>query len=590
VLLAAVVGVGVWLVVTTWRAVDEARADLNRARADMAGLVDVRTELLTPAGRNAASVELAQVAQLAQQARGDLTGSTGLDVLGVIPYVHTQRQASLQLADDVTGAARTAQQLLGAVNSLAAHSNGTTVALADLNTLQAMLGTAVPQLTAMERPSGGLIGPLAQARQKFDQVDARAVSLLSQGRQLVGYALPFLGADGPRTYLLACENNAEMRDQGSVLSYAVLTTDGGTYTVTNDASVGAIRLARAAPFALPPGTRSIFGSYQPTLLWQSTNATADFALSGADMQAMFEQATGVKVDGVIAVDVPMLARLLRLTGPVAVAGIPQPIAAGDVTAVLLHDLYVGEKPGTDAARKDALAAVFKAVVDQLRTERVDPGRLAQVLAQGVATRELLAWDSDPAYEHTITRFDGSGAVDDVDPSHAFHVAVENATATKLDYYVRVAVSMNVSVTKGNHAVVDTRVTVVNDAPAGRPPSYQLGPDGVSSHVSGQYVAHVYLYSPRGSDVEGGTPESGLVLSERDLSVLPQQEGTVQFETVIADAVQHGRLTFELVPQPRLQPDRFTVKVSSTAWQLESSPVAEVALSKPEALSWLLSRS
>ena len=42
---------------------------------------------------------------------------------------------------------------------------------------------------------------------------------------MLSYVLPFLGADGPRTYLIAGENNAEMRDQGAVLSLALMQTD-----------------------------------------------------------------------------------------------------------------------------------------------------------------------------------------------------------------------------------------------------------------------------------------------------------------------------------------------------------------------------
>jgi hypothetical protein len=590
VVVAAFLGLVVWLVVSTWQRVDTARADLASARAQIAGMVDVRTQLLSSNGRLTAAQSLEQVSQKARAAMDELRVSPGLDILGVLPYLHTQRDASIQLAQDVAQAAQDGQQLLTIVDTLATHSSGTTVALGDLTALDGQLGLSVDQMSAMDRPAHGLIGPLAQARQKFDGVDAKVVGLLSQGKQVVDYALPFLGADGPRTYLLAAENNAEMRDQGAVLSYAVLSTANGTYSVTRSQSVGALALAHPAPFTLPAGTAAVFGTYQPTLLWQSTNAPADFALSAADMQSMYQQVTGVKVDGVIGIDVPMVARLLRLTGPVRVPGIPAPVSAANVTRVLLHDLYAGEKPGTDPARKEELASVFQAVVDRLRAERIDPGELANTLAQGVATRDLLAWDDVGAYERTITRFGGSGAVDSVNPSRTFHVAVENATATKLDYYVRVGVSMHVVLTAGNHAVVQTAVTVANAAPAGAPPSYQLGPDGVSSTVAGQYVAHVYLYSPAGSDVENGTPESGLVLSERDVSVLAGQRATVNFETVIPDAVQHGHFGLELVPQPRLVPDRFAVSLSSHAWNFETAPTATLSLGKSEALRWSVVRS
>ena len=71
-------------------------------------------------------------------------------------------------------------------------------------------------------------------------------------------------------------------------------------------------------------------------------------------------ATGQPVDGVIAIDVPGLAPLLRATGPVQVAGIAQPVTADNVTKLLLHDLY-GQYPiEAEAARQQRLADVASA--------------------------------------------------------------------------------------------------------------------------------------------------------------------------------------------------------------------------------------
>ena len=51
----------------------------------------------------------------------------------------------------------------------------------------------------------------------------------------------------------------------------------------------------------------------PTQTWQSVNTTADFPFSGTAMQAMYAQAGGGHVDGVVALDVNTLASLLNFT-------------------------------------------------------------------------------------------------------------------------------------------------------------------------------------------------------------------------------------------------------------------------------------
>jgi hypothetical protein len=579
-----------WAVLDAWHAARAARASLAEARTDLGSLTALRSELLTVDGRRQAAATLDQVGDLAAQAAQQLRSSRGLDVLGVLPYLGAQRTASLDLALDVEQTAATGHLLLATVDTLVADSRGGVVSLPALAQLDRQLVTAVGRQRRMDRPDGGLLHPLADARAKFDTLDLRIVSLLDQGQRLVSYAIPFLGGDGPRTYLVAAENNAEMRDGGAVLSYSVLTTDAGSYTATTAQTVGDIVLSHPAAVPVPAGTQAVFGGYAPTQLWQSTDATADFAWSGADMQAMFAQATGVRVDGVIGVDVPMLGRLLALTGPVLVPGISVPVSAANVVPLLLHDLYDGERPSSEVVHEDREAAVFRAIIRQLRHSHVDVARLADALAQGVAGRHLMVWDGVPAYERTLAAFGASGTVAGTEPSRTFHLAVENGTASKLDYYVHVSLVARVVVTAGNHAVVNTTVTVVNDAPAGQAPSYQLGPDGISSTVVGQYIGHVYLWSPLGAQVEGGVPESGLIVAEHDVSVLPQQHATVRFQTVIPAAVRDGRLDLDYVPQPRIFPEQLTVLLSAPSWLLGSEPLAVAAIARELHLSFALTRS
>lgn len=572
-----------WLAV---RSLERARTELDAARSAADGVVANPHVLLSAPGRTQAARALQQVRVDAAAARQTLGHSVGLSVLGVLPVVSTQRDGLLTLIDDLQTTAGTGSQLLQRVDALLAASHGTTVALPQLRALQQSVATAYRTLKPLDRPTGGLLGPLASARQTFDRADAKTTALLRQGEQVLDYALPFLGADGPRTYLVAGENNAEMRDQGSVLSLAVMHAQGGTFSVGTTGSVGTFTLHTPADVTVPSGTAKVFGALKPTQIWQNVDATADFPFSGQAMQAMFAQANDQHVDGVIAIDVPALASLLTLTGPVSVPGITEPVTSANVSEILLHQLYEGYPSGSQTERHDDISAVAKAVVDQMQHEHVDLAVLANTLARDVAGRHLMVWDENPTYEATLRAAGASGAIDTVDPRRTFHLAVESATAAKLDYYVDVKVRMDVTITEANEAQVDTYVTVVNHAPAGQPPSYQLGPDGVSSSVPGQYVSRIYLWSPRGSLTGSGTPESGLVLNQTATSVLPQQQQTVLFETVIPHAVRNGKLTLHLVPQSLLRPAALTVQVAAGPnWSVHGPTTETDTLQRPLTLSW-----
>ena len=208
--------------------------------------------------------------------------------------------------------------------------------------------------------------------------------------------------------------------------------------------------------------------------------------------------------------------------------------------------------------------------------------LARTLATEAAERHLQIWDEVPKYEQTISELGASGNIDTDDPTRTFHVAVENATATKLDYFVNVAISDTVTIANNGSATVDTAVTLTNHAPAGQPASYQLGPDGINSHVSGEYIGRVFLWAPRGSKENGSVNESGLQLApEIDLYLLPGQSATAHFATTIPHAIQRDQLNLVFEPQPRLTPESLKIRLVASGTQATT----RVSLTKPTTLTW-----
>ena len=378
-----------------------------------------------------------------------------------------------------------------------------------------------------------------------------------------------------------------MRDQGEVLSNALMHSANGTFSLDNTQSSDT-PLPEPVNVPLPAGTQEIFGALDPTQLWQSVNASADFPLSGQIMQAMYQEVTGIHVNGVVGIDVPALVTLLRLSGPVTVPGIAQPVTAANASDILLHQLYAEFPAGNQTQRHDDISAVARAVIDKMKTEHVDLAAFAVALADDVAGRHLLAWDENPSFQAIIVKTGGSGAVDTSHADRTFHLSVQSATAAKLDYYVTTSIRMVVSITSHNDAVVHTYATISNHAPAGQPPSAQLGPDNINSFTPGQYVTRVYLWSPAGSVTNAGVAESGLVLNRTATSVLAQQQQTVDFTTVIPNAVRHGQLFLQLVPQPSLHPAAVSVQVvGGPNWNVVGPSYVTAGLLKTLGHSWSL---
>ena len=575
---------------SAYRSLSQARRLLNQAHVTITTSIGNESNLTSPSGRTKALLGVAQVSADAAQAEQDLHSSFGLSVLGVLPLLHTQRHGLLQLVDNLRASATTGGVLIRQVDALASASAGTNIALPQLRELQTTVAAAHKQFASYDRPSAGLWGPLGTAQREFDREDVKITRLLADGNRAMSYALPFLGADGPRTYLVMGENNAEMRDEGSTLSYSLLHTSNGVITESPGGSVGNIEPSSPVPgVPIPAGTEADFGELDPTGIWQSTNATADFSFSGLDMDRMLADTTGVDVNGVIGIDVVALQALLGLTGPVTVAGIPEAghlpergiRLAGPALCGTTARFFAGfQARGTGRRGIGGLPSTGGA---EDRCDRPGPhvGHRNGRASSPAVGFEILGTNGRSA------ELGASGDIDTDDPTRTFHVAVENATATKLDYFVDVAISDTVTIAPDGSATVDTAVTLTNHAPAGQPPSYQLGPDDVNSFVSGEYVGRVFLWGPRGSVQKGSVDESGLSLAnEVDLPVMPGKSATAHFATTIPDAIQHDQLRLVFVPQPRLAPESLAVHVLASGTQT----TVRRSLTKTTTLTWEFQRT
>jgi hypothetical protein len=576
-LVAAAVVVVMAAAVASVRPLLAAHHDLAEARGALqsATSLDLAT-LASRGGRSAAEQAASSAATDAAAAQSRLDGSWGLDVLRFVPWASDQRDATVTLAADVQSGSTVALGLLRAADRFEAQAQAPSergrIPLAGIAQLARAATRAGTALRALEHsPTLLLLPPLAHARTQLNQVAAAAAAKLSGTGTTLDALDRFLGAARPQFDLVAVENNAEMRDQGIITSFATTTFSGGRIHLGPHGSVADLLLRRPVDVALPAGTRTYFGDLGPAQLWQSVNATADFPLSGRLMRAMYAAATGRQVNGVIGIDVPALADILSVTGPVRVPGLAAPLGAPNAVPALLDQLYQRYPLGSQTPdRRAELSQVVRAVFRRLQGGGYDPVALGEALTRAVAGGHLQLYSATPGLERILSSQALSGAPAWTLPSRTFHLAVENATATKLDYFVRPRVGMAVRLRPDGSAIVTTSVSVVNTAPAEAQPSYQFGPQQYQARA-GQYLARVYLWSPAGSYQPHGLPESGLELAERNVVANPATTSTVAFTATLPHAVSGGRLVLRLVPQPRAFPVPLTLSLQAPGWRLQGLP-------------------
>ena len=568
-----------------------ARADMSAARATLRTIVDDPGTLRTTEGRLAARSAAREAAVRIERARRRLDSSVPLRAIGVVPGFSAQRRGALRLAQDAGTATGVGLGVLEAVDELASREQlrDGVVPLAALRELRLVLERGTTDVVGTDASDAGLWGPLAEARRELNDVTHKTSRRLREAAEGLGAAETFLGAEGPRRYFVALQNNAEMRDQGMVLSFALVRVEDGGLAVERSGSIYDLPV-RQPVGSLPPGMERIFGGLEPNRDWRGVNATADFAWSGRTMAEMAAQSTGQTVDGVIGVDVVALAALLRSVGPVEVPGVGEPISADNAADLLLNRFYEDFPLVSDqSARHESLGAVFAAVVARLVGGSYDAIELGTRLGDAAAGGHLRLWSASAQEEEVFERRGLGGGPGAENPERTIHVSVQNATASKLDYVVKPRVNLEVSLTPDGAAQVDAEVVVANTAPPDLAPSYRFGPDGVTQDRPGQYVTRVYFWGPRGGVQDDSVEESGLRLNQGPTTVNPGEERSVRFRTTIPAAVRGGRLGLRLVPQPRLEPMPLRVKLTAPGWEVDGPSVLEPAWDRTITVSWPVSR-
>jgi hypothetical protein len=550
------------LAASAYRTLENAKADILTAEAGASAISHHPNLLTSRSGRAQLATTLSSMKRAADRANRAVADSFSLSLLSGLPLIGNELRGATTLITDAKTLTDQGTLLLDKVRAVTAESQATHISLPDLQALSDQVEQSKVALASLDRSDSGLWGPIRTARHKFNHDIGYVNGVLGKGGEALRYALPLLGQEGSKRYFLGLQNSAEMRDQGAVLSWAMLNTQDGNYSVDDPQSVATLRLENPVPFVLPAGTQEVFGPLEPTRIWPSTNASADFPLSGAIMSAMYTKATrGDHVDGVVGMDVVALAELLRLTGPIKVDGYPTNITANNVAALVLNRLYLKYPAGDEqAARRDDLATIASATVSALKTSDVDVARLTKSLAKCVAGRHLMIWDQDPAHQAIVADFQASGSISGVNPTRTFHLAVESAVAAKMDFYIHTSVAYQVRVLKSGQAFVQTTLTVRNTAPPNARPSYAVGPDRINSTKPGQYVSRTYLWSPLGSVVAGGIEESGLVVNPTTFTVDAGATEIVTFQTILPDAVRDGKLNLHFIPQGLLHHQPTTLSV------------------------------
>lgn len=249
--------------------------------------------------------------------------------------------------------------------------------------------------------------------------------------------LQLAGAEGPRTYIVLFQNNAEIRATGgNAATSAIVSVDNGKIEMREDEQSAYFHLAGVKgwlDYEMPESTLAMyeddFDAYA-----QNYTRTPDFPTSAQMYRSLWQTNIGGDVDGVISIDPVVLSFMLAATGPVTLDDGSE-LTSENVVKVLLSDSY--ERFGTDGLAADAyFADVAGKVFEKVSSGDWDPMKMLEQMQKAAEQQRIYMWFPREAEEALATEFkvDGALATDNATTTQVGAYLV-NASYSKLEYYL-----------------------------------------------------------------------------------------------------------------------------------------------------------
>ena len=343
---------------------------------------------------------------------------------------------------------------------------------------------------------GQLQGPVNQIQTQV----ADAHSTVGAGAKAAELIPGMVGGSDRRTYVLAFQNNAEIRSTGGLPgAFAILKANDGKISLGGQGAGGDFLFFDNLPIKPTADEKRLY-SILLTGYWADTTLTPDFPRSAEIMRAMVREDRRLKADGVISLDPVALSYILEATGPVKLAD-GSTLTSDNAVKKLLNDVYL-DIPGNaaqDAYFADAARRVFAAVVSGSGGSTA----LLSSMAKAVRENRILIESARGAEQRVLesSRIGGGLPGDEGSTPH-LGIYYNDATQAKLEYYLRKKTTVKATRCTRDGAqslTATTRLRSVAPKNARTLPKSILGPG--TGEKRGSFRMVMSFYAPYGGLVD-----------------------------------------------------------------------------------------
>lgn len=336
-------------------------------------------------------------------------------------------------------------------------------ALTGLDQVQGHVYDARDSLHEVEGTNMFVGDPLATARDDALAEVEPVADDLEDLEPLLDTLPTLLGAEKEQRYVVAMLNPAEMRySGGAMLTFAGVRLEEGMMhrSPSRDTSTAGIMFR---PIRWTGVEGNTFRSpYRQRI--SHANIAPSWPVAGEETLRAWEKLKNYEPDGLVALDIVALARMLEVTGPLQVPGY------GEITADNLVEQTIGSYDEFDlaeTARRHALNRQLIPAFSERLFGGVDLVGTVQALADAAKGRHFAMYFRDERLQEAAADLRLTGELSDTEHDYV-GVFTQNLVSSKSDYWQSKAIRSDVSLRPDGSARVVLDVQVDNTAPTTPP--------------------------------------------------------------------------------------------------------------------------
>ncbi|MDY2778067.1 MAG: DUF4012 domain-containing protein [Collinsella sp.] len=464
----------------------------------------------------AIAADASRIAELASNMNREVSGPLWT-VASFVPVYGSDISAARELVGVLDTVANDALVPMG--DAFAKHpikgliQDGGIIDVDGATTLMSAVADVAPVLTdANDRVQSIGDTHIGQVTELVDKAKTAFASLAPVARSAddLSRVLPgMLGADGrPRNYLLAAENNAEIRAMGGFTGAAgVLTVDDGAITLGEFEGAQIVKdPALRSRVSISDEEMTLFQPEAETLNYTSGDSffIPDFPRGSQIISTLWSANHGDQhIDGVIALDPTFLQYMLEVVGGVtAVDGTE--VTASNAAQALLSDVY-WNYPTQNDMQDAVFASVADAAFDKLLDNMgdLDLVRFAETLGRGASEGRLLVWMADADEQELMESMGVAGALPTSADDPQTGLYVNNYSYSKLDWYLDIQTQVGERVLNpdgsASYKVKATLTNTMTQEEADALPAY-VKAHSPRADAPSQQILRLYLYAPFGGSI------------------------------------------------------------------------------------------